>query len=209
MMSHSPVPDDDEEEEDGLIAVLEGQTVFLHGASSLPKQGESVEQRPCITPYGVSTWTEAGDEASGKCRHVNGVIGILLKEHFPGMVTLPGEGNVLECLLEEKLIVERQRAAAERAAERAKKRRLTAEERAMERAEERRQADERTQHAVWAQNTQNFHMFTAYCTQYGMPGFDFSALTPRSTHLSTNGSNNAGSSHAHAPGNNLDGSPHL
>ncbi|KAE8804001.1 methionyl-tRNA synthetase [Hordeum vulgare] len=43
-----------------------------------------------------STWTEAGDEVPGKCRHVNCVIGILLKEHFPGMVTLPGEGNVPE-----------------------------------------------------------------------------------------------------------------
>ncbi|KAI5006459.1 hypothetical protein ZWY2020_033702 [Hordeum vulgare] len=115
----------------------------------------------------------------------------------------------MECLLEEKLIVERQRAAAERTAERAEESRLTAKERAMERAEERRQADERTQQAVWAQNTQNFQMFTAYCTQYGMPAFDFSALTPHSTHPSTNGSNNAGSSHAHAPGNNLDGSPHL
>lgn len=56
--------------------------------------------------------------------------------------------------------MERQRAAAERAAERAEERRLTAEERAMERAEERRLADERTQQAVWAQNTQNFQMFT-------------------------------------------------
>ncbi|KAI5016138.1 hypothetical protein ZWY2020_005989 [Hordeum vulgare] len=96
MMSHSPVPNDDEEEDDGLIAVLEGKTVFLCGASSLPKRGESVEQRPWITPYGVSTCTEVGYEAPGKCRHVNGVIGILLKEHFPGMVTFPGEGNVLE-----------------------------------------------------------------------------------------------------------------
>ncbi|KAI5016697.1 hypothetical protein ZWY2020_006548 [Hordeum vulgare] len=95
-MSDSPVPDDDEEEDDGLIAVLEGQSVFLHGASSLPKRGEPVEQRPCITPYGVRTWIEAGDEVPGKCQHVNDVIGILLKEHFPGMVTLPAEGNVPE-----------------------------------------------------------------------------------------------------------------
>ncbi|KAE8775130.1 hypothetical protein D1007_52407 [Hordeum vulgare] len=50
----------------------------------------------------------------------------------------------MECLLEEKLIVERRRAAVERAAERAEDRRLTAEDRAMERAEERRLADERT-----------------------------------------------------------------
>lgn len=51
---------------------------------------------------------------------------------------------------------ERRRAAAERAEER----RLAAEERAAERAEERRLADERTQQALWAQNTQNFQMFT-------------------------------------------------
>ncbi|KAI4977592.1 hypothetical protein ZWY2020_059962 [Hordeum vulgare] len=169
-MSHSPVPDDDEEEDDGLIAVLEGQSVFLGGASSLPQRGEPVEQRPCITPYGVSTWTKAGDEVPSKCPQVNGVIGILLKEHFPGM-----------CLLEEKLIVERRRASAERAAERAEERRLMAEDRAVERAKERRLADERTQQAVWAQNTQNFQMFMAYCTQNGMPAFDFSALTPRAT----------------------------
>ena len=52
-MSHSPVPDDGEEEGDGLIAVPEGRSVFLRGASRLPERGKPVEQRPCITPYGV------------------------------------------------------------------------------------------------------------------------------------------------------------
>ena len=49
--------------------------------------------------FGVSLcsgWTEVGDEEAGKYRHMNMTIGILLKEHFPGMVTLPGEGNVPE-----------------------------------------------------------------------------------------------------------------
>jgi hypothetical protein len=39
-------------------------------------------------------------------------------------------------------------------------RRCAAAERATERAEERQLIDERTQQAVWAQNTQNFQMFT-------------------------------------------------
>ncbi|KAE8814375.1 hypothetical protein D1007_08444 [Hordeum vulgare] len=83
-----------------------------------------------------------------------------------------------------KLIMERRLAAAERAEERrlaaedrAAERRLAAEDRAAERAEERLLADERMQQALWAQNTKNFQMFMAYCTQNGMADFDFSALT--------------------------------
>jgi hypothetical protein len=39
-------------------------------------------------------WMLVGVE--GEYRHVNDILGILLKEHFPGMVTLPGEGKVPE-----------------------------------------------------------------------------------------------------------------
>lgn len=42
-----------------------------------------------------SGWKKAG-ASEGKYRHVNGVLGSLIKEHYPGMVTLPGEGKVPE-----------------------------------------------------------------------------------------------------------------
>ena len=42
-----------------------------------------------------SGWKKAG-ASRGKYRHVNGVHGNLIKEHYPGMVTLPGEGKVPE-----------------------------------------------------------------------------------------------------------------
>ena len=42
-----------------------------------------------------SGWKKAG-ASRGKYRHVNGVLGSLIKEHYPGMVTLPGEGKVPE-----------------------------------------------------------------------------------------------------------------
>ena len=42
-----------------------------------------------------SGWKKAG-ASTGKYRHVNGVLGSLIKEHYPGMVTLPGEGKVPE-----------------------------------------------------------------------------------------------------------------
>lgn len=99
----SPEEDEDrsgaltiDEENDGFIQVEEGRTVYMRGSSRLPERGLPVEQRPCIAPYGESGWTTVGDSQGKKHRLVNGILGILLREHYPGMVTLPGEGNVPE-----------------------------------------------------------------------------------------------------------------
>lgn len=69
--------------------------LYLRGQSKLPKRPIPEAQRPVLRPYADKSWEEVGVGAK-ECRPANGILGGLLKEHFPGMVKLPGDKHVLE-----------------------------------------------------------------------------------------------------------------
>jgi len=63
--------------------------VWLRGPSRLPDRPIPVALRPLIQPCGDMSWTVLSGGAH-KCK-VNGILGLLCREHFPGLVHYQGQ----------------------------------------------------------------------------------------------------------------------
>lgn len=62
---------------------------WRRGGSHLPKRPLKV--KPVIQPIGEKHWKKVGQDQAKSTRMVNGIIGLLLKEHFPGLVKYKGK----------------------------------------------------------------------------------------------------------------------
>lgn len=64
-------------------------TIKKRGPSRLPKSSMPLMKRPIVQPVGDRTWYVVG--RGNHTRQVNSIIGVLLKKHFPGLITLHGK----------------------------------------------------------------------------------------------------------------------
>ncbi|TVU48953.1 hypothetical protein EJB05_00239, partial [Eragrostis curvula] len=80
---------EDEEQEHGEDEEVQGQAQGprRRGSSTLPKRPIPLDRRPIARPVPPRSWTPPV-EGSHK-RKVNGILGILCRQHYPGLVQLP------------------------------------------------------------------------------------------------------------------------
>ncbi|KAL5647207.1 hypothetical protein ACJX0J_041562, partial [Zea mays] len=65
------------------------RSIYLRGPASLPKRPILRDRRPLIRPDGERSWMVL-ETAGGHGRNPNGILGLLCREHFPGLVEYAG-----------------------------------------------------------------------------------------------------------------------
>ncbi|CAN6234981.1 unnamed protein product [Urochloa humidicola] len=80
--------EEEDDEEEGEEATGGLPTIWLRGPSQLPQRPIPPEQRPVIQPVGSMSWMII--VPGSHSRKVNGILGLLCREHFPGQVHYRG-----------------------------------------------------------------------------------------------------------------------
>ncbi|XP_066316440.1 uncharacterized protein [Miscanthus floridulus] len=68
----------------GILPRSSSSSVYLRGPASLPQRPIPHDRRPLIRPKGEKNWMIVAS-GGGHTRQVNGILGLLCKEHFPGL----------------------------------------------------------------------------------------------------------------------------
>ncbi|XP_072148972.1 uncharacterized protein [Setaria viridis] len=82
------VEQDQVEEEAGGSGSSSSSRIWLRGPSTLPKRPIPLERRPVIQPSWKRGFTKVG--GGDHARHPNGILGLLCRLHFPGLVEFDG-----------------------------------------------------------------------------------------------------------------------
>ncbi|XP_066341229.1 uncharacterized protein [Miscanthus floridulus] len=82
--AHASADDEEVQEEQEQVEEALGSEVWLRGPSTLPRRPIPLERRPMVRPSGKKGWIKVsgGDHN----RKVNGILGLLCRQNFPGLV---------------------------------------------------------------------------------------------------------------------------